>query len=113
MRTFWVLTLSEKNYLAIHGILWCISSVYVILFWTVFVLVVGACTLKGTMHGSNAGIMSVQFDPQVGLKFKSCIYCPFCMLLVRCIASLNAGVNMFVSYQVLKSETTCPGTCSP
>ena len=77
------------------------------------VLVVGACTLKGTMHGSNAGIMSVQFDPQVGLKFKSCIYCPFFMLLVRCIANLDAGVSMFVNYHVLESETACPGACSP
>jgi len=29
----------------------------------------GNYTLKGTMHGSNAGIMSVQIDPQVGFFY--------------------------------------------
>lgn len=31
----------------------------------IFFSIEGNYTLKGTMHGSNAGIMSVQIDPQV------------------------------------------------
>jgi len=34
-----------------------------------FFLIEGNYTLKGTMHGSNAGIMSVQIDPQVGFFY--------------------------------------------
>lgn len=55
-----------------------------------FFSIEGNYTLKGTMHGSNAGIMSVQIDPQVISYYLSACHLHGCV--IRCIIFFQEGV---------------------